>query len=167
MKERIRPRRSLKCRNRKTGLLLPFSPPCCNYQWILDPPEQCNPSPLLPNREKIFALLSTPPPSTPTVYVPHSIHNWPARPLSHSLYSGYKNGLKTPVQRRFSLELAAILTASPNLINFIFLSFCLMYGNSFPTCTQTMTPTLLYLARISFKTDGETKSYRKKKVKRI
>ena len=40
------------------------------------------------------------------VYVPHPISKWPTRPLSHSLYPGYKSGLKTPVQCWFSLELA-------------------------------------------------------------
>ena len=38
--------------------------------------------------------------------MPHPISKWPARPLSHSLYPGYKSGLRTPVQRQFSLELA-------------------------------------------------------------
>ena len=36
----------------------------------------------------------------------HPISKWPARPLSRSLYPGYKSGLRTSVQRRFSLELA-------------------------------------------------------------
>ena len=40
------------------------------------------------------------------VYMPHPISKWPARPLSHSLYPGYKSELRTPVQGRFSLELA-------------------------------------------------------------
>jgi len=47
------------------------------------------------------------------VYMPHPISKWPARPLSHSLYPDCKSGLKkkksgvrTPVQCRFSLELA-------------------------------------------------------------
>ena len=40
------------------------------------------------------------------VYMPHPISKWPTRPLSHSLYPGYKSGLRTPVQRQFSLELA-------------------------------------------------------------
>ena len=63
--------------------------------------EQYNLSPLLPHREKVFALLFPHP-----VYMPHPISKWPARPLSHSLYPRYKSGLRTPVQRRFSLELA-------------------------------------------------------------
>ena len=36
-------------------IVLPF--PCCNYSWISGPPEQYNLSPLLPHREKVFALL--------------------------------------------------------------------------------------------------------------
>ena len=42
---------------------------------------------------------------------PPSIHGssnqqMTARPWSHSLYPGYKSGLKTPIQHQFSLELA-------------------------------------------------------------
>ena len=37
------------------------------------------------------------------------------------------------------LEWGAIAFSAPTLINFISLSFCLMSGNSFPTCTRTMT----------------------------
>ena len=40
------------------------------------------------------------------VYMTHPISKWPTRPLSHSLYAGYKSGLRTPVQHGFSLELA-------------------------------------------------------------
>ena len=40
------------------------------------------------------------------VYVPHSINKWPAKPLSHYWYPGYKSGLRTLVQHWFSLELA-------------------------------------------------------------
>ena len=71
--------------------------------------------------------------------MPHPIRKWPSRPLSCSLYPGYKNGPRTPVLRRFSLELASILTASSTLIKFIFLSSCLMSGNSLPTHAWTMT----------------------------
>ena len=35
--------------------------PCCNYEWISGPPEQYDLSPLLPHREKLFALLSSTP----------------------------------------------------------------------------------------------------------
>ena len=38
--------------------------------------------------------------------MPHPISKQPTRPLSHSLYPEYKSGLRTPVQRQFSLELA-------------------------------------------------------------
>ena len=75
--------------------------------------------------------------------MPHPIRKWPSRPLSCSLYPGYKNGPRTPLRRRFSLELASILIASPTLINFIFLSSCLMSGNSLPTHAWTMTLFLL------------------------
>ena len=60
--------------------------------------EQYNLSPLLPHREEVSALLFPHP-----VYMPHPISTWPP---SHSLYPEYKSGLRTPVQRRFSLELA-------------------------------------------------------------
>ena len=80
--------------------------------------EQYDLSLLLPHREKVFALLFPHP-----VYMPHPISKWPTRPLSHSLYPGYKSGLRTPVQHRFSLELDTALTASPTLMNFISLSF--------------------------------------------
>ena len=36
------------------------------------------------------------------------------------------------------LSWPAVVTASPTVINFISPSFCLMYGNSFPTLTWTM-----------------------------
>ena len=52
------------------------------------------------------SLPYSPPSPFPPGYVPHPISKWPARPLSCSLYPGYKIGLRTPVQRRFSLELA-------------------------------------------------------------
>ena len=38
--------------------------------------------------------------------MPHPISKWPTRPRSHSLYPGYKSGLRTPVQCWFSLALA-------------------------------------------------------------
>ena len=37
------------------------------------------------------------------------------------------------------LSQLTVLTVSPTLINFILLSFCLIFGNSFPTHAQTMT----------------------------
>ena len=65
-KEQIKPRRVLECRNGKTRPLSSFPPPCCKYFftfyiWISGPPEQYNLSPLLPHREKVFALLFPPP----------------------------------------------------------------------------------------------------------
>ena len=63
--------------------------------------EQYNLSPILPHREKVFALLFPHP-----GYVFHPISKWCAKPLSHYLYPGYKSGLRTPVERLFSLELA-------------------------------------------------------------
>ena len=56
-KEQIKPRRVLECRKGKTRPLWSFPPLCCNYWWISRPPEQYNLSPLLPHREKFFALL--------------------------------------------------------------------------------------------------------------
>ena len=38
--------------------------------------------------------------------MPHPISKWPPRPLSCSLYPGYKSGLRTPFRHRFSLWLA-------------------------------------------------------------
>jgi len=63
--------------------------------------EQCNLSPLLPHREKDL------PYSSPTQYTCLiQSANDPQDPLSHSLYPGYKSGLRTPIHRWFSLELA-------------------------------------------------------------
>ena len=79
---------------RSSWAVQPLSPPTCH-------------------REKVFALLFPHP-----IYVSHPISKWPTRPLSHSLYPGYKSGLRIPVQCLFSLELPAVLTASPTLINY-------------------------------------------------
>ena len=98
-----------------------------------------NLSPLLPYRQKVFALLFPHP-----VYVPHPISKWPARPVSHSLYPGYKSGLRTPVQCRFSLELACCSNSVSHSNILIFLSFCLMSGNSFLTCTWTTTHSITW-----------------------
>ena len=89
--------------------------------------KQYNLSPLLRHGEKVFALLFPHP-----VYLPHPISKWPARPPSHSLYPGYKSGRKTPFKVSSPLSYPAVLTASPILINLIFLSLCLMSGNPFP-----------------------------------
>ena len=73
--------------------------------------EQYNLSPLLPHREKVFGLLFPHP-----VYMPHPISILPTRPLSRSLYPGYKSGLKTPVECWFSLELARCSNSIATLI---------------------------------------------------
>ena len=51
---------SLGMQGQKTRPLSSFPPPCCNYKWISGPPGQYNLSPLLPHREKAFALLFPP-----------------------------------------------------------------------------------------------------------
>ena len=59
--------------------------------------------------------------------------------ISRPLYHAYKSRLSICVQCWFSLSWPAVLTVSPTLINLISLSFCLLLGNSFPTCVQTTT----------------------------
>ena len=110
-----------------------FPPPCCNYYRISGPPEQYNLSPLLPHREKAFAFLSP-----HAVYVPHPISKWPGRPLSHSLCPRYKSELRTPVQRRFSLELAHC-SNSVSHSNKLYFPLILLSGNFFPTRAWTTT----------------------------
>ena len=73
------------------------------------------------------------------VYMPHPISKWPTRPLSHSLYPGYKSGLRTPVQRWFSLELARCSNSVSHSNKFASLSLCLMSRKSFPAHAQTKT----------------------------
>ena len=76
-------------------------------------------TPSLPHAVTVPGAHNLPPlrPQTPdgggirSTLAPSSMHasssqQWPARPLCHSLYPGYKSGLRTPVQRRFCLELA-------------------------------------------------------------
>ena len=95
--------------------------------------KEYNPSPRPPHREKVSALLFPDP-----VYMPPPISKWPARPLSHSLYPGYKSGLRTLFN--VVLPWAGLLFSEHlPLINLISVSFCLMSGNSFPTCTWTTT----------------------------
>ena len=72
-------------------------------------------------------------------YVTHPISKWPTRPLSHSLYPGYKNELRTPVQCWLSLDTAHCSNSISHYNKLQSLSFCLMSGNSFPTHEQTMT----------------------------
>ena len=55
------------------------------------------------------------------------------------LYPGYKVDSGHPSSVGSPLSWPAVLTASPTLINFISLSFCLMSGNFFPTRSWTTT----------------------------
>ena len=90
-------------KNRKTRPLLTF-PPIPNvvtikeFQVLLTSITCLLSYPI----EKRYLPYSSPHP----VYMPHPIRKWLARPLSHSLYPGYKSGLRTPVRCWFSLELA-------------------------------------------------------------
>ena len=63
--------------------------------------EQYNLSPLLPHREKVFALLFP----LPSIHASYS-QQMTCKTPSHSMDPGYKSGLRTPVQRLFPLELA-------------------------------------------------------------
>ena len=103
MKEQIKPRRVLECRNRKTRPLLTFPPIpssiTINEYQVLLTSITCLPCDPIGRR---YLPYSSPHP----VYVPHPISKWPERPLSHPLHAGYKSGIRTPAQRWFSLELA-------------------------------------------------------------
>ena len=68
-------------------------------------------------------------------------------PVGISLSWGYKNWVLACKRVQLSLE-QACCSVSPTQINCIFLPFCLMSGNSFPTCVWTMTPTLRVPPRI-------------------
>ena len=87
-KEQIKPRRVLECRSGETRPHHPSLPHVVtiNGSQVLLSSITCLPP--LPHREKVFALLFPLP-----VYMPHPISKWPTRPLSHSLYHGYKSGL--------------------------------------------------------------------------
>ena len=89
-KEQIKPRRVLECRNRKTRPLSPSLPHVVtiNEFQVLLSSITCLPSYPIGRR---YLPYSSPHP----VYVPHAISKWPTRPLSHSLYPGYKSGLRT------------------------------------------------------------------------
>ena len=128
---------SLGMKEWKNQTLIVLPSPMLQLLTDSGPPEQYNLSPLLPHRAKVFALLFPHP-----VYVPHPISKWLIRPLSCSLYPGYKNALRTPVQRWFSLELAHCFNRISHSNKFYFPSFCLMSGNSFPTHAWTTTHTL-------------------------
>jgi len=102
-KELMKPRRVLEYRNRNTRPLSTFHPipnvVIINEFQVLLTSITCLPSNPIGRR---YLPYSSPHP----VYMPHPISKWPARPLSHSWYPGYKSGLRTPVQCRFSPELA-------------------------------------------------------------
>ena len=130
----MKPRRVLEYRNGKTRPLLTFPPIpssiTINEYKVLLTSITCLPS--YPIGRRYFPYSSPNP-----VYMPHPNSKWPAR--SHSLYPGYKRGLRTPFNISSPLSWPTVLTASPILMNFIFLSFCLMSGNSFPTHAWTTT----------------------------
>ena len=109
-----------------------FPPPCCKYWWISGPPEQFKWSPLLPHKEKVFFLLFPRP-----VYVPHPFTNDPLDPYPTPCTLAMNVDWGPLFNSHSHLSWPAVLTASSILINFIFLSFCLMSGNSFPTRAQT------------------------------
>ena len=134
MKEQVQPRRVLECRNRKTRHLSPFPSPCCNYSRISGPPEQYNLSPLLPYREKVFAFSS----STQYTCLIQSAND-PQDPYPTPCTLAIKVDKGPLLNISSPLSWSTVLTASPTLINFILLSFCLMSGNSFPTHAWTMT----------------------------
>ena len=102
MKEQIKPRRVLECRTEKPDPYHPSLPHAVTIKrfQVLLSSITC----LLSYNTGRRYLPSSPHPHR--VYAPHPISKWPTRPLSHSLYPGYKSAVRTPVQRRFSLELA-------------------------------------------------------------
>ena len=134
----------------KTRPLSPFPPPCVTTKETVSPA-----SPPTPQGGGICPTL--PPPSIPA----SSSQQMTCKTPSHSLYTGYKSGPRTPFNVGSPLSWPAVLTASPTLINFIsllFLYFCLVSGNSFPTHTWTTTSISL---KITYQ-DEETKEGSKK-----
>ena len=75
------------------------------------------------------------PPSIPASSNQQMTHKTPVR----SSYPGYKNGLRTRVQRWLSLELACCSNSVSHSNKLYFPSFCLMSENSFPTRSWIMT----------------------------
>ena len=65
--------------------------------------------------------------------------NDPQDPYPAPCTLGIKMDQGSPFNIGSLLSWPAVLIASPTVINFILLSCCLMSGNSFPTCAQTMT----------------------------
>ena len=68
------------------------------------------------------------------------------------MYPGHRSALRTPFKVGSPLSWPTVLAASPALINFISLSFCLVSGNSFPTHDRTMRSTKPGLGLNLFKT---------------
>ena len=120
-----------------------FPTPCCNYYRISGPPEQYNLSPLLPHREKIFALLSPSPPSICTSSNQQMTCKTPI-PL---LVGPLVGPCGTPDQCRFSLELAHCSNRVSHS-NKLSLSFCLMSGNSFHDSIFSILKTLIFFSQI-------------------
>ena len=102
--------------------------------WAVEP-ITCLPS--YPTGRRYLPYSPLPPTTRPSIRASSNQQMTP-RPLTHSLYPGYKSRLRTPVQLSSPLSWPALLTASPTLIDFISLS-CLMSENFFPTRAQTMT----------------------------
>ena len=98
----MKPRRVLECRNGKTRSLCPSLPNVVTINGFQVLLRTITSFPSYPIGRRYVPYSS---PLHP-VYVPHPISKWPARLLSHSLYPGYKSGLRTPVQCWFSFELA-------------------------------------------------------------
>ena len=87
------------------------------------------------------------------VYMPHPISKWLTRPLSHSLYLGYKSGLKTPVQCQFSLELAHC-SNSVSQSNKLYFPLILSHvWKFFSNCAQNTTPNSRVVMLVSDKRD--------------
>ena len=138
MKEQIKARSVLECRNRKTRPLSSFPPPCCNFQWISGPPEQCTCLPSYPIGRRYFLYSFLYP-----VYVPHPISKWPARPHPTPCTLGIKVEEGPLFTVGSPLSCPAVIKASPTLIKLVSVSFCLTSGSSFPTCSRTTTVSLM------------------------
>ena len=94
--------------------------------WAVEP-ITCLPS--YPTGRRYLPYSPLPPTTRPSIRASSNQQMTP-RPLSHSLYPGYKSRLRTPVHLSSPLSWPALLTASPTLIDFISLS-CLMSENFF------------------------------------
>ena len=108
MKEQRKPRRVLECRNRKTRPYrssLPHGVTISGFQVLLSR-ITCLPSYPIGRR---YLAYSSPQP----VYVPHPISKWPTRPLSHSLYLGYKSGLKKKKWSKDPCSMSVLPWAGP------------------------------------------------------